>query len=181
MEHQPLEQPSQVVAFWRDAGPQQWFRKDAAFDREFSAKCLQLHEQAVAGQLNGWSATAEGALALVLLLDQLPRNAFRDTARMFASDEQALRQAEQAIRAGFDRAVDPALRFFFYLPFEHSERMEDQERSVALHEAIGFTEWAYQHRDIIKRFGRFPHRNHVLGRATTAEEQAFLEGGGFRG
>src|SRR5689334_6007707 len=176
-----LNEAGQVVDFWRSAGPQRWFTKDPAFDREFSDKCLRLHERALAGELDAWGDTAPGALALVLLLDQLPRNAFRDTARMFASDEQALRQAERAIEAGFDRAVDPALRFFFYLPFEHSERIEDQERSVALHEAIGFTQWAYEHRDIIRRFGRFPHRNQVLGRATTAEERAFLEAGGFRG
>ena len=181
MEQTPFEQPGQVVEFWRSAGPQRWFTKDAAFDREFSASCLSLHERAVAGELEAWGETAEGALALVLLLDQLPRNAFRNTARMFASDAQALRQADRAILAGHDRAVDPALRFFFYLPVEHSERMEDQERSVQLHEAIGFAEWAYQHRDIVQRFGRFPHRNQVLGRVSTPEEQAFLDAGGFRG
>src|SRR5688572_21381409 len=110
MQNEALTSPGEVVAFWREAGTPRWFTKDPDFDREFSAKCLALHERAVAGELDGWSATPEGALALVLLLDQLPRNAFRDSARMFASDELARRYADQALRAGFDRAVEPALR-----------------------------------------------------------------------
>lgn len=117
----------------------------------------------------------------MILLDQFPRNAFRGSARMFATDGQARDVASRAIDAGHDRAVAPELRMFFYLPFEHSESLDDQDRSVALHEAIGFTKYAIEHRDIIQRFGRFPHRNAVLGRESTPEERAFLEGGGFSG
>jgi uncharacterized protein (DUF924 family) len=176
-----LHTPAQVVAFWREAGMPRWFGKDAAFDAEFRAKCLALHERAAARELEAWLDTPEGALAVVLLLDQLPRNAFRDSPRTYATDPLAREYAETAIARGFDAQVDPALRFFFYLPFEHSEDMADQERSVALHQAIGFEEYAIHHRDIIQRFGRFPHRNKVLGRDSTAEELAFLEQGGFGG
>jgi uncharacterized protein (DUF924 family) len=176
-----FREPSQVVEFWRTAGPTRWFRKSEDFDREFCARCLSLHERAATGQLEDWTSSAEGALALVLLLDQFPRNAFRDTPRMFASDVLARRYADLALQAGFDGQVDAALRFFFYMPFEHSEQLEDQKRSMALHEAIGFTEYAALHHDIIQRFGRFPHRNRLLGRETTPDEQAFLDAGGFRG
>jgi uncharacterized protein (DUF924 family) len=176
-----LTTPDQVVAFWRDSGPQRWFAKDPAFDRDFLAKCGELHEQAAAGGLEVWLRAATPALALVLLLDQFPRNAFRDSPRMFATDALARTCAAAAIAAGFDTQVEAALRMFFYLPLEHSESLADQERSVQLHEAIGFTQYAIEHRDIIRRFGRFPHRNRVLGRPSTAEEQAFLEQGGFGG
>lgn len=178
---EPLHTAEQVVAFWRAAGMQRWFNKDAAFDAEFRAKCLPLHERAAARELNLWLDTPDGALALVLLLDQLPRNAFRDSPRTFATDSLAREYADAAIARGHDARVDPALRFFFYLPFEHSEDLADQERSVALHQAIGFEEYALHHRDIIQRFGRFPHRNRVLGRESTAQELAYLEQGGFGG
>jgi uncharacterized protein (DUF924 family) len=172
---------AEVVTFWREAGPSRWFSKSDAFDAEFRERFLAAHEDAAAGRLESWTLSAEGALALVVLLDQFPRNSFRGTARMYATDPLALAQAERAIEAGFDEQVDPNLRFFFYLPFEHSERMEDQDRSLTLHERIGFAEYAGHHRDIIRRFGRFPHRNAVLGRTTTPEEQEFLDGGGFAG
>ena len=119
--------------------------------------------------------------ALVLLLDQFPRNAFRDTVRMYATDPMARDVANAAIERGYDNLVDPQLRFFFYLPFAHSESLADQDRSVELHERIAFTEHAIGHRDIVKRFGRFPHRNGILGRPSTAEELAFLKEGGFGG
>lgn len=176
-----LHEPAQVVAFWRDAGPPRWFSKDTAFDAEFRARCLALHERAAARELEPWLDTPEGALALVLLLDQLPRNAFRDSPRTFATDPLAREYADAAIARGHDAQVDPKLRFFFYLPFEHSEDMVDQERSVALHQAIGFEEYALHHRDIIRRFGRFPHRNRVLGRESTQAELAYLAEGGFGG
>lgn len=178
-----LSTAPEVVAFWRDAGPDRWFAKDDAFDRRFRTQCLALHEAAARGDLSSWGATADGALALVLLLDQFPRNCFRGTARMFATDEDARRVASAAIAAGHDQEVAPDLRVFFYLPFEHSEDLADQDRSVALSQPLSEEYWRYAelHRDIILRFGRFPHRNEILGRASTPEEQEFLAEGGFAG
>lgn len=178
-----LSTASEVVAYWRDAGPDRWFAKDDAFDQQFRTHCLALHEAAARGDLSSWAATTDGALALVVLLDQFLRNCFRGTARMFATDEVARRVASAAIAAGHDQAVEPALRVFFYLPFEHSEDLADQDRSVALSQTLSedYRRYAALHRDIILRFGRFPHRNAILGRVTTPEEQRFLEGGGFAG
>ena len=179
----PASAATDVVAFWRAAGPDRWFAKDTAFDDRFRAHCLALHEAAARGDLDAWRAAPESALALVLLLDQFPRNCFRGTPRMFATDTEARRVAAAAIDAGHDRAVDPELRLFFYLPFEHSEDAADQERAVALISSFDEEQRRYAelHRDIIRRFGRFPHRNAVLGRATTPEEQRFLDEGGFAG
>ena len=172
-----------IVDFWREAGRDRWFTKDPAFDRQFHDRCLALHEAAAAGELQGWSATPLGALALVLLLDQFPRNCFRGTPRMYATDALAREMATTAIQAGHDQAVDAELRPFFYLPFEHSESLADQHRSVELMRHLGepVLKYAEEHRDIIQRFGRFPHRNPILGRATTPEEQRFLDEGGFAG
>jgi uncharacterized protein (DUF924 family) len=175
--------PGEVVAFWREAGPKRWFEKDAGFDDEIRRRFLALHETAAAGKLIDWEANAEGALALLVLLDQFPRNMFRGQARMFATDPLARAIASRAILNGFDGAF-PDLRDFFYLPFEHSEDLADQECGVTLFKAAGNAEglkWAELHADIIRRFGRFPHRNAVLGRVSTPEEQAFLDGGGFAG
>ncbi|MBK9069857.1 MAG: DUF924 domain-containing protein [Myxococcales bacterium] len=176
-----LETSDDVIAFWQDAGFSKWFTKDEVFDATFRESCLTLHQRAATGQLDAWQSTANGALALILLFDQFPRNAFRNTAQMFATDAMARDYAARALAQGFDNQVQPALRMFFYLPFEHSENLDDQHRSVALHEAIDFKEYAVQHRDIIQRFGRFPHRNAVLGRPSTAAELAYLEAGGFAG
>jgi len=175
--------PQDVLQFWRDAGPQRWFRRDDAFDAQFRERFLMTHEAAAAGRLQHWMASAEGALALVLLLDQFPRNAFRGTARMYATDAQAREAARAAVDAGFDHAVDEELRSFFYLPFMHSEQLEDLDRCVALSERVGgeSLRYAQHHRDIVRRFGRFPHRNAVLGRASSDEEERFLAEGGFRG
>lgn len=172
-----------VVTFWHDAGPERWFAKDDAFDAEFCARFLAAHEAAAAGRLDQWMETAGGALALMILLDQFPRNAFRDRARMFATDAQAMLLADQAIAAGHDLAVDPALRVFFYLPFEHSEALADQDRAVSLITPLGgeVLRYAEIHRDVIERFGRFPHRNKILGRQSTPEELEFLAAGGFAG
>jgi uncharacterized protein (DUF924 family) len=172
-----------VVDFWRAAGPQVWFAKDADFDRRFRERFLPLHEAAVRGELAGWQATAEGALALVLLLDQFPRNAFRGTARMYAADPMARQAAHAAIAAGHDLAVEPQLALFFYLPLGHSETLADQERCVALFRRLGQPDLAKaeRHCDIIRRFGRFPHRNPILGRTTTEEEQRYLDDGGYAG
>ena len=176
-------QALEVVAFWRDAGSAMWFAKDEAFDRRFRERFLALHEAAARGDLAAWTRTAEGSLALLVLLDQFPRNAFRGTARMYATDALARKIASDAIAAGQDRAVSDELALFIYLPFGHSELLQDQERSVALSQRLGQPGIAHaeHHRDIIRRFGRFPHRNPILGRAMRAEEQAYLDQGGYRG
>ena len=179
-----IAQPSAVLAFWRHAGPEKWFNKDTAFDDEVRAWFLETYETAAAGKLAGWEAGAEGALALIIVLDQFPRNMFRGSARTYAADALARSVASRALERGFDRAVPVADRQFFYLPFEHSEALADQERCCALFAATGdadLLKWALLHADIVRRFGRFPHRNALLGRVTTPEEQAFLDGGGFSG
>jgi uncharacterized protein (DUF924 family) len=173
-----------VVAFWRDAGPKKWFEKDEAFDDEIRRRFLKAHEAAAAGRLSGWEASAEGALALLILLDQFPRNMFRGSARAFATDATARAVTAGALVRGFDSQVPAEMRGFFYLPFEHSEDLADQERGLTLYKAAGDVDglkWAGIHADIIRRFGRFPHRNAVLGRVTAPEEQKFLDEGGFSG
>lgn len=175
--------PSEVLDFWRAAGPEKWFAKDDAFDADFTRRFLAAHEAAAAGSLDDWAQDAPGALALVLLLDQFPRNAFRDSPRAFATDARALHTARTAIERGFDRATEVELRAFFYMPLMHSESLADQDDCVALSRPLPGTtlRFAELHRDIVRRFGRFPHRNAVLGRSTTPEEQAFLDAGGFAG
>jgi len=179
----PAVTPQDVLAFWRAAGPDKWFTKDAAFDDDIRTRFLATYEAAAARRL-AWDDTAEGALALLIVLDQFPRNIFRGSARAFAADPLAREVTTRAIARGFDQEIAVAERSFFYLPFEHSETLADQERCVALNRASGDADalkWAELHADIIHRFGRFPHRNAVLGRTTTPEEQAFLDGGGFAG
>ncbi len=172
-----------IVDFWRDAGAAKWFAKNDAFDAELRTRFLDGHFSAARREHETLLADADGALALILLLDQLPRNVFRDSAHAFATDPLAREYAQRASDAGFDSAVDPALRIFFYMPFEHSEAMTDQDRAVALIEALGdetYLKYAEAHRDVIRRFGRFPHRNRALARTSTAEEQDWLDaGGGF--
>lgn len=172
-----------IVAFWRTAGPAKWFAKDAAFDAELRARFLDDHLAAARREHESLQEEADGALALILLLDQVPRNVFRDSAHAFATDPLARDYADRAIAAGHDLRVDPALRIFFYLPFEHSEDLADQDRAVALCAALGdanYLKYAEAHRDVIRRFGRFPHRNRALARTDTPEERAWLEaGGGF--
>jgi uncharacterized protein (DUF924 family) len=175
--------PQTVLAFWRAAGPDKWFNKDAGFDAEIRTRFLGVYEAAAAGAL-AWDEDPQGALAFVIVLDQFPRNMFRNSPRAFAADPLAREVASRAIARGFDRLVESPERSFFYLPLEHSENLADQERCVALNRATGDADaikWAEHHAGIIRRFGRFPHRNAVLGRATTAQEQAFLDGGGFAG
>ncbi|WP_447729061.1 DUF924 family protein [Pseudoxanthomonas suwonensis] len=172
----------EVVEFWRQAGADAWFAGDAAFDRE-CARLEQAHMEAARGGHEDWLQSSEGALALMVLLDQIPRNIYRGTGHAFATDGLARRYALRAIEAGHDQAVEPALRAFFYLPLEHAEDMGDQDYSVELFTALGdrtYLDYAIAHRDVIARFGRFPHRNQALGRVSTAEEQAWLDaGGGF--
>jgi uncharacterized protein (DUF924 family) len=172
-----------VVRFWIEAGPQRWFRKDEAFDALFRDRFMSAHEAAAAGELDIWAQHAQGALALAILLDQFPRNAFRGSARMYATDAKAREVARQAVASGLDGQVDPQLRQFFYLPFMHSEELADQHRCVALNEPLGGepARYARHHREIIERFGRFPHRNALLGRTSTPEELRFIEEGGFAG
>ena len=179
-----IASPAAVLAFWREAGPDKWFKKDAAFDDDVRRRFLATYEAAAAGRLAEWEATPAGALALAIVLDQFPRNMFRGSARAFAADPLARAVADRALARGFDRGMTQADRQFFYLPFEHSEDLPDQERCCALFRLTGdadLLKWAELHADIIRRFGRFPHRNAVLGRATTAEEQAFLDAEGFKG
>jgi uncharacterized protein (DUF924 family) len=179
-----LTDPADVLAFWRAAGPDKWYEKDDAFDAAIRERFLATYAAAAAGRLAAWENTAEGALALVIVLDQFPRNMFRGDARSFAADPLARAVADRAIARGFDKLYLPPERRFFYLPFTHSENLADQERCVALNRAAADDEgvkWAELHADIIRRFGRFPHRNQMLGRTTTPDEQAFLAGGGFAG
>ena len=176
--------PAGVLAFWREAGRERWYKRDAAFDADVRARFLDLWRAAVAGELSSWEASDEGALALVIVLDQFPRNMFRDDAKTYASDTQAREVTRRAIARGADSRVDPILREFFYLPFMHSEHLADQLHCVALFQEIDGSDnlkYAEEHADIIRRFGRFPHRNRILGRTTTPEEQAFLDSGGFAG
>lgn len=173
-----------VLLFWRGAGPERWFSKDEAFDEECRQRFLPTFEAAARGDLNEWELTAQGSLALLILLDQLPRNMFRGTRRVWATDDTARLAAERALDKGFDAAIDETMRQFFYLPFMHAEDVSAQERSVALSATLGNEEsltFARHHHHVVRRFGRFPHRNEVLGRASTAEELAFLLEDGFRG
>ncbi len=176
--------PTEIVSFWREAGPEKWFAQDDAFDTEIKSRFLEAHEAAARGELAAFEENAEGALALVILLDQFPRNMFRGNARAFATDPLARAVADRAIARGFDQTTDKTMRQFFCLPFMHSELISDQDRSVRLYEAIGdadLSKYALAHRDVVAKFGRFPHRNRIVGRATTSAEQEFLDGGGFAG
>lgn len=179
-----MDMAAEVVSFWREAGDKDlWFEKSAAFDEEFRARFLDLHMAVAARQHDAWLDSAKGALALLVLTDQFPRNAFRGTAHMYATDPLARSYARKAQAGGHMERVDAPFRPFFCLPFMHSEDRRDQDVSLALARTLGppTLEFAEGHRDIIRRFGRFPHRNPLLGRETTAEEKAFLEDGGFGG
>jgi uncharacterized protein (DUF924 family) len=183
--------PTDVLEFWFGAMPHRsrdaWFRKDPGFDAEIRTRFGGAVAAAQDGAFTDWSATAHGALARVILLDQFTRNIFRDTPRAFAGDALALATAAEAVDAQLDRTLDRYERQFLYLPFEHSESATVQARSVELFGALSrdagddsLLLWAQRHADIVRRFGRFPHRNDVLGRASTAEETAFLKGPGSR-
>ena len=180
-ENSTISRPDQILAFWRAAGPDKWFERDDAFDAEIRAKFLGVYEAAAAGKLDDWQSTADGTLALLVLLDQFPRNLFRGTARAFATDDAARAIAERAIARGFDRRFALPERRFFYLPLMHSENLADQERCLALCREAGDVEgakYAELHADVIRRFGRFPGRNAALGREPTEQERAFLQAGG---
>lgn len=174
---------AEVVRYWRSAGASQWFGKQPDFDVHFRERFLDLHEAVIRSEHDDWAGAPEGSLALLILLDQFPRHAFRGTRRMYATDALALRFAYKAFAADQMSAVSVELRWFFCLPFAHSEILADQEVSVALSATLGPERLcrAQGHRNIIARFGRFPHRNQILGRESTPHEREFLEAGGFAG
>lgn len=170
-----------VVAFWRDAGPKKWFAKDSAFDIAFRDRFALLYSRASRGELKAWRTTPEGALAEILLLDQFPRNVFRGTLWSFATDAAARAASAALIAAGHDQKLPVDMRAFAYMPYVHSEALPDQDRALSLMETLGgdYAHHAEEHRKVIQRFGRFPHRNETLGRTSTPEETAFLQGGGY--
>jgi uncharacterized protein (DUF924 family) len=186
--------PQDVLDFWFGAAgtPEQgterefWFRKSAAMDASIRERFGSDVEAALAGKRDGWARGARGTLALILLLDQFTRNIFRDTLRAFAGDAKALALASGLVKAGEDRSLGPLERWFVYLPFEHAEALAMQQESLRLFgqlAAEGHGDaliWAQKHHDVIARFGRFPHRNAILGRASSADETAFLEQPGSR-
>lgn len=177
-------QPDDIVDFWFSAGPEKWFKKDKDFDREIEDRFAAVHAAAARGERDHWQEDAQGAMALVILLDQFPRNMYRDTPEAFATDGKALRIAERAIGRGFDAAFELPQRRFLYMPFMHAEDPAMQQRCIDLCRAAGDEEGlkhARVHADIIARFGRFPHRNRILKRKTSARERRFLDGGGFAG
>lgn len=181
--------PAEVLSFWfgNEGEPgygdfrSEWFQKDEAFDREIIDRFGHLYEQAAAGTLDHWREGPESCLALVICLDQFPRNMFRGDAKTYATDGKALDVAKYAIEHALDRELPGFQRIFLYMPFMHAENVEDQRRSVELFEGLAkepdgpdVVEYAVGHRDIVARFGRFPHRNAILGRETTPEEAEFL-------
>ena len=173
-----------VLAFWRQAGSERWYTRDDAFDAEVRARFLGLWHRAAAGKLSAWEDNDDGVLALTIVLDQFPRNMFRGEPKAYASDAAARAVVSRAIDRGVDARVADDLREFLYLPFMHSEHLADQLHCVDLFRKAGGADnirYAEDHAAIIERFGRFPHRNRILGRAMTAEEQIFLDQGGFQG
>lgn len=178
-----LSQPETVADFWHPLGHAVWFGKDPAFDQRFRLAFATEYDAAARGELMPWLSTPLGALSLVILLDQYPRNSFRGTPRMYATDPLARLAADAALRASHDHRVPPEVRGFFYLPFGHSEHLSDQDRAVALCADLPEPAPSHSrgHRDTIARFGRFPHRNAILGRTPTAEETTWLAAGGFAG
>jgi uncharacterized protein (DUF924 family) len=181
-----MSSPREVLAFWfSDRARQLWFEKDAAFDADCRARFGPLVHEAQMGGFEAWRASPDGALALLLLLDQFARNIFRGQAKAFLGDPRAREVAAEAVARGFDTRYPFPDRVFFYLPFEHCETLDNQDRFIALLEgclrefgevAAEFLEYGHKHRDIIRRFGRFPHRNEALGRETTEDEAEFLKG-----
>jgi uncharacterized protein (DUF924 family) len=185
-----MSQAKAILEFWfghpDEPGygkPQKfWFSQQPEFDREIRTRFLEDYQKATAGYLDDWMNTPETCLALILLLDQFPRNMFRDTPEAFATDWEALSIAQHAIAQGYDRELLPVQRWFIYLPFEHSENLIHQRQCVKLFqqlshdpESISAIEYAFRHLEVISRFGRFPHRNAILGRISTPEEEEFLE------
>ncbi len=173
------DQSKNVLDFWFSTRMHgKWFEKNDNIDAEIREKFLSLYEDACQDKFEDWKQQPQSALALTILFDQFPRNLFRGSQRSFESDGLARDMAAQALDHDFDRELVPEQRQFFYLPFMHSENLADQKRSIELYEKLGDKnglDFARQHHDIIERFGRFPHRNQVLGRQTTPEEAEFLK------
>ena len=181
--------PGEILGFWFGLEDEEgygefreaWFTKDPAFDREVRDRFEEAYEEAAAGRLDHWKEEARSCLALIILLDQLPRNMFRGDPKTYATDDKALEAARHAVEHAYDRELPPYGRLFLYLPFEHSEDLEDQRLSVELFRGLSaemgskdLLGYAVRHLEIVERFGRFPHRNEILGRATTPEEAEFL-------
>ncbi|NDW03501.1 DUF924 family protein [Jiella pacifica] len=184
MPHSSSADPQTIVDFWREAGPQRWFGKDETFDETIRQRYGDLYEMAARGELDHWAENANGALALIILLDQFPRNMFRNSPLAFATDGKALAIARIALERGDHEVVAEDVNQFLAMPFMHSEAHADQEECVAWMERIGDesnVRFAEEHRDIIAKFGRFPHRNPILGREPTEAEEAYLDQGGFAG
>lgn len=171
----------EIIHFWfEETPPQLWFQVSEEFDRQVIDRFSGVYDMAKDGLSNGWASDAEGALALCIVLDQFPRHMFRGTPRAYETDAKALLQSKQAIQKGFDQILDPVKRGFLYLPFQHSEDLAEQKRSVELygkmqHENPTGYRYAVRHLEAIERFGRFPHRNEILGRTSTPEELVFLK------
>lgn len=179
-----LPSPEDVLDFWFSAGPQKWFAKDDDFDADIIKRFSLAYQHASEDKLDEWASTTQGLLALIVLLDQFPRNMFRGSPKTFATDEKALDLAKKAIDTRVDAELPRDVRQWIYIPFMHAEDLDEQERCVALFTVLENSnnlKFAIEHRDIIKRFKRFPHRNAVLGRTSTEEELAFLADGGFAG
>jgi len=185
-----MSQAKAILEFWfgqpDELGygkPQEfWFSKKPDCDEELRTRFLKDYQKAAAGYLDEWLNAPDTCLALILLLDQLPRNIFRDTPKAFATDWEALSAAQHAVAQSYDRKLLPVQRWFIYLPFEHSENPVDQRQCVKLFQQLshdpnsaGAIEYAFRHKEIIERFGRFPHRNSILGRSSTQEEEEFLQ------
>lgn len=176
--------PQEVTAFWEQAGEARWFLKDAAFDGALNVRFGAALAEAREGAFDHWGETPEGALGLVILLDQVSRNINRGSPLAFAADQRALRLAKSWIGQGFHQRLPAPRARWLIMPYEHAEDIDAQHRGVALFQSMGLPDmayWARVHLDIIARFGRFPHRNPVLGRRSTPEELAFLQSGGFAG
>jgi uncharacterized protein (DUF924 family) len=188
-----MSAPQEILDFWFGCEDEEgygefreaWFTKDREFDREIRDRFEAVYEEAAGGGLDHWKSEARSCLALIIVLDQFPRNMYRGDARMYAADEKAREAARHAIEHAYDRELSPYGRLFTYLPFEHSEELDDQRLSVELFRGLA-TEmgsedllgYAVRHLEIVERFGRFPHRNEILGRRTTPEEAEFLSGPG---
>jgi uncharacterized protein (DUF924 family) len=176
--------PEEVIAFWQEAGPKRWFARDSAFDADISARFAGAIAMAREGHFDAWADEPRGAVALVMLLDQMSRNIHRGSPLAFAGDAKALTLARLAVEKGYMELLPASLAQWLVMPFEHAEDMDCQNRAIDLFTALHLPDmvhWAEIHRDIIARFGRFPHRNAVLGRTSTPDEDAFLAAGGFSG
>jgi len=170
--------PQDIIDFWfKQSTPEQWFKRNDAFDETIRTRFSGIHAQAKVGELDSWAQTPPGALALVIILDQFSRNMFRNSSESFASDAQALAIAKAAVANGLDAQLEPMMRKFLFMPFMHSESLLVQDEGLKLFAQLDDPEtmdYAKQHRKVIARFGRFPHRNEVLGRESTAEEIEFM-------